>query len=89
MHKIDPMAVEWRLVDDEVIALDLRTSTYIALNPTGAVLWVGLAEGATESALTERLVAEFVVEPEQAAADVRAFLVEMRTRDLLVGHVNG
>lgn len=84
VHKLDPTAVEWRLVDDEVIALDLRSSTYIALNPTAAVLWQAMADGATESTLTARLVEVFDVEADQAAGDVRGFVEEMRTRALLM-----
>lgn len=82
-HKLDPKAVEWRLVDDEVIALDLRTSNYIALNPTGAVIWQALADGATETELVERLTAEFEVDADTARRDVASLVRQLADRELL------
>lgn len=76
--------VEWRLVDDEVIALDLRTSRYLGLNDTAALLWQTIAVGATESDLVDRVMDEFEVGREQATADVATFVSDLATRGLLV-----
>lgn len=75
--------VEWRLVDDEVIALDLRTSRYLGLNPTAALLWQRLAAGVTEAALIDEVTQAFEVDREQAAADVTTFLNDVENRGLL------
>lgn len=75
--------VEWRLVDGEVIALDLRTSRYLGLNPTAALIWQALAEGATESALIDQVVEAFNVTRETAGTDVAAFLADLAERELL------
>ena len=40
-------ALEWREVDGEIVALDLRRSVYLAINPSGALLWPALVEGAS------------------------------------------
>lgn len=76
--------VEWRLVDDEVIALDLRTSRYLGLNPTAALLWQHIIDGATEQALVDRLTGEYEVDRDQAKADVRGFIEDLTARGLLV-----
>jgi Coenzyme PQQ synthesis protein D (PqqD) len=73
----------WRMVDDEVIAVDLRTSTYLNTNGSGAVLWCALVDGATDEELVARLVGEFGVDAERARADVQRFLDAVRARELL------
>ena len=78
-----PGAVEWREVEGEVIAVDVRTSEYLAVNQTGAVLWGALRDGATRGQLADRLVARFEVEPEVAASDVEEFLSVLEQRGLL------
>lgn len=81
--KLRPDAVEWRLVDDEVVALDLTRSTYLGINPSGAAIWPLLADGATFEAMGARLVERFGIGPEQAAADVDAFVADLRARGLV------
>jgi hypothetical protein len=75
--------VEWREVEGAVIAVDVRSSEYLAINDTGAVLWRALQGGATTRELVERLVARFDVEPEAAARGVEEFLAGLEERGLL------
>jgi len=75
--------VEWRAIEDEVVVLDLRTELYLSFNDTGAVLWGGLAEGATSDEMVERLVTAFDVEETAAREDVMAFLGELLERGLI------
>jgi hypothetical protein len=76
-------ALEWREVEGAVIAVDVRSSEYLAINDTGAVLWRALQRGATTGELIERLVARFDVAPEAAARDVEQFLAGLDERGLL------
>jgi hypothetical protein len=76
-------SVEWREVEGEVVAVDLRTSEYLAINRTGAALWRELAAGATPAELARRLVARFDVEPSAAGRDVADFLAFLEQRGLL------
>jgi hypothetical protein len=76
--------LDWREVEGELVALDLRESRYLAINRSGRVLWAALAEGATRDQLVERLVEAFGIERARAAADVDAFTAELESRDLLV-----
>jgi len=81
--KLREGAVAWQQVDDETIMLDLRSSTYLGVNPSGTTLWSALVEGTTASEMVDRLTTEFEVSREQAAGDVDAFLADCRARDLL------
>jgi Coenzyme PQQ synthesis protein D (PqqD) len=82
--KVRADALEWRKVEGEIVALDLRRSVYLAINPSGAFLWPVLVEGATRDELVTRLAQEFDVDRDTAAADVDRFLAELADQDLLL-----
>jgi hypothetical protein len=63
-------ALEWRVVEGEVIAIDGDTSQYLGVNGSGALLWQRLAEGSTRAGLV-------------AEADVDAFLSSLEQNRLL------
>lgn len=76
-------AVEWRQVEGEIVALDLRDSMYLAVNQSGAVLWPLLVDGVSRDEMVERLVDEYSIEEERAATDVDAFVAALEARELL------
>jgi Coenzyme PQQ synthesis protein D (PqqD) len=76
--------LDWREVEGELVALDLRESRYLAVNRTGRVLWAALAEGSSRDELVEQIAGEFGVERARAEADVDAFTAELESRGLLV-----
>jgi len=75
--------LHWLETDGEVVALDERSLVYLNANPTGAVLWQTLAQGATREELIRGLVAEFEVDEATAAVDVDRFLADLDARGLL------
>lgn len=75
--------LSWREIDGEVVVLDTDRSHYLNLNPTGCVLWLRLADGATEPQLVEKLMEEFDVDEPTARSDVAAFIASCRENDLL------
>jgi hypothetical protein len=75
--------LSWRLLDGEMIGLDLQRSEYLATNPSGALLWEALAEGATSAGLASLLMERYAIEPEQARDDVERFLADARERGLI------
>lgn len=83
MIRIREGTVEWRLVEGEIVALDLRDSMYLAINAAGADLWPLLVEGSTRDALVEKLVEEYAIEAAVAEPDVDVFLDMLRGRDLV------
>jgi hypothetical protein len=81
--RLRPEGVEWREIDGEIVALETGRSIYLAANPAGALLWARLAQGATRDELIAALRDRWPIEAERAAADVDAFLDQVRAHDLL------
>jgi hypothetical protein len=73
----------WRALENEVVVLDLRTSMYLSVNQTGALLWTRLVNGATEEELVSVLLDAFDVGQERAHADVAGFLAICTDRNWL------
>jgi hypothetical protein len=82
--RLEPDAVSWREVDGEIVALDLRSGEYLAINATGSTLWAMLAEGATGPELTSRLIERYDLARDRAERDASAFVRELDIRGLIV-----
>jgi Coenzyme PQQ synthesis protein D (PqqD) len=84
----DP-GVAWRRVVDDIVVLDVDRSHYHAINPSGALIWEQLAEGATVGALSERLVGAHPDAVEQIQADLPAFLAVLGEAGLIALDTEG
>ncbi len=74
----------WQVVDGGYVVLDLRSSRYLDVNGTGALLWPLLERGCEEDDLVAALTAAHDDVPEDVARrDVRAFVAELEARALL------
>jgi hypothetical protein len=73
----------WREVDDEIVVLEGRGSTYLSVNHSGVLLWRLLARGATRDELIAALVEVYGIDAEAAAADADRFIDGMRSAALL------
>ena len=56
--RLRPAALDWRVIDDEVVMLDAERSQYLATNSAGTLLWRLLQEGVTRAQLVDALVAQ-------------------------------
>ena len=92
--KLRDEGLTWREIDDEVVALDVETATYLSANASGRLLWRSLSQGATREELVSCLVAQFEIDAkrcpqrprgpaERAGADVDAFIGDLSQRGLL------
>jgi Coenzyme PQQ synthesis protein D (PqqD) len=81
--KLRPDGVHWREIDQEVVAVDVESSTYLSTNGSGAVLWMELVKGTTRDALVERLAQAYLLDAGRASKDVDSFLSELRGQGLL------
>ena len=75
--------VMWREVEGEAVILDLKTSTYLTTNATGARMWKLLQEETTPAELERHLVGTYGISEDVARQDVDAFLAMLRENDLL------
>ena len=83
MHKLKNELLEWREVEGEVVALDLRNSSYLGINKTGAVIWPLLAEGADIEALVKAVTERFDVDEPTARQDVSSFIEDLSSKGLI------
>lgn len=67
----------------EVVILDFDSSTYFSARDSAATIVQTLVAGASPEALVERLVSRYDVTEEVAGADVRRFLDQLNSRNLL------
>lgn len=75
--------ITWQPLDDDIVVLDLRSSRYLRLNDTAALLWRRLETGATRDQLVAAIVEEYDVEPDVAQRDVDAALASLLEHELL------
>lgn len=75
--------LHWRLVDDEVVILDLRTSRYLSLNRTGAELWMLLVEGSSRTRLVDALSDGHRIDRADAGRDVDRLLGQLAEAGLV------
>lgn len=76
--------VTWQLIDDDLVVLDLASSTYLRVVGAGAQLWPLVVEGRDDTELVTCLVETFGIEQAVAATDVREFLDALVSHDLVV-----
>ena len=82
--KLNPFAIMSEQFDGTGLIFDPNTNAAMSVNKSGVYLWTRIKEGATEEEMAAGLLERFSgVTKEQAAADVKAFLQELRNRSLL------
>lgn len=75
--------LEWVDAGNEIVAIDLDSGNYLALNITARPLWELLAAGTTRAALIASLVERYDIDAATAAADVDALVARLGELDLL------
>jgi hypothetical protein len=81
---LDAERAVWRQVGDEIVILDIPTSTYLTLNSSAVALWKLLEEGASPAELAAELVATYGISETNAADDVQRFLGAVEERSLIL-----
>ncbi len=79
----DASRVRRLAVSDEGFVFDPATGQSFLLNATGLVIFHGLQADLSEEELTQRVIDEFDVDPDQAAVDVEEFLAHLRGLQIL------
>ncbi|MEE0419385.1 MAG: PqqD family protein [Lachnospiraceae bacterium] len=85
--KINKAFVVRKIGDDFVLVpkgdTALSFNGLVSLNEAGAFLWGKLSEEVSESALVDMFLEEYETDRETAAKDVREFLENLRSADLI------
>jgi hypothetical protein len=81
--KLREQDLTWQEIDEEIVILDLRASSYLKLNGTAAFLWKRLESGAESEDLVGALTSNYEVDDGVARRDVDAFIRQLRRADLL------
>lgn len=76
--------LDWRDINDEIVALDAQGAMYLAVRGSAAVLWRLLAGAATRETLVEMLVKTYEIDAATAGDDVDEFLLTLSERGLLL-----
>ena len=74
-----------RMIGDELMIMSGRDSTLFSLNETAALIW-DAADGATtlDRIVSERICAEFDVDPAEALADAEQVARDLASHGILV-----
>lgn len=75
--------VDWRRLDNEIVVLDLEGAVYFSVNASGLAVWPLLESGATAGEMAAVISRTFGVDEPRAAADVDAFVKDLRRHGLL------
>ena len=70
-------------LDDSVVMMDVEKGRYYELDPVGARVWALAESGPRIAEVCEALVAEYEVAPDTCRDDLRAFLEELRRREVV------
>lgn len=82
-----PAHVMSREMGGETVLLDLSQGAYYSLNGVGSRVWELLAEGMTLAEVSETLLAEYEVPPEDLDRDVLVLAHTLLTKQLVqLGH---
>ncbi len=74
----------WSQLGEEVVVLDLGSSSYLGLDDVAARVWELMKQPRSVEEIELTLVKEYDVDPEQCSRDVRAFLTGLIERGLVV-----
>jgi hypothetical protein len=74
----------WSALGEEVVILDLTSSSYLGLDDVGAAIWNLLAEPRAVTDLEAHLAAIYEVDSADLSRDLRQFLEELVDRGLVV-----
>lgn len=74
----------WRLLDGEVVIVSPKSGEIRVLNHVGAEIWQLLANHVEIEEINMFLVNQYELSPQQAEADISAFLDDLMSRGLII-----
>jgi Coenzyme PQQ synthesis protein D (PqqD) len=76
--------VMFRIVGDEAVLLNLKSETYLGLDPVGTRMWTLLTESESIQGAYEVLLGEYEVDGQQLRRDLEDFVGKLVENDLVL-----
>ena len=80
--------VSWRDVNDEMVALNLKTGEYYTFNDVGREIWLALTDDKSPSDIVEMVIVKYDTERAAAESDVTDFIVGLLDKNVLIDRGN-
>lgn len=77
-------SLTWRILDGDAVIVSPRNGKIRVLNHSGALIWQLLAEGKTVPEISNALIDQYGINPEQANVDLSNFLTDLTQRGLVL-----
>ncbi len=82
--RIDKRKTAYRIIDDEVIVVDLENSTFHSLNSLASFIWQHLDGKSTIKEIIENICQDFEVDKTTAQEDCLNFIQELIDKKLIL-----
>jgi len=73
-----------KIMDGEVVVIDLTTGVYYSIDGAGAAIWGGIEDGLSLGEIAAALARRYQIESARAEADVLRLAAELAAEDLVV-----
>jgi hypothetical protein len=73
----------WRMVDDEVLIVNIKTGHYFALNEVASKIWVALQAGQLPQQVADQLSQIYGIDAQVINTDISELLAELKTENIL------
>lgn len=80
--------VMFRTVGEESVLLNLKSETYLGLDPVGTRMWTALTESESIQSAYEMLLGEYEVDGRQLRSDIEDFVGKLVEHDLVLVNSN-
>ena len=84
-YRVNEPDVIHQLIDREVVIVDLRNGSYYSVSESGGTAWLAFgSDGASFDDVARLLTTLYTIPADAAARDLRAFINDLTTHDLIV-----
>ena len=82
-YKINSEDISYRIIEDEAVILNLKTSDYYSLNKTGTFIWKLLENKANLEDIISKFADEFGINIKTATNDIQQLLRDFKRQKLI------
>ncbi len=80
---VDESSVAGKVMDGEAIIIDLSTGVYYSADKVGGFIWSQIEGGSALVDIVDAVCAQYVIDPDQAKADVFGFVSQLVDANLV------